>query len=416
MQTTALVIGGGATGVGVARDLALRGVDTALVERGAFAAGTTGRSHGVLHSGARYADADTDDAAACLAENRILCDVAGACIRETGGYFLQLDGDDPAYFERKRAACEALGMAVETLSGDELRERVPAASPTIERALAVPDAVVSPSRLVVANAHAAREAGATLHPQSPVEDVHVESGRLRVDVGGRLDATVEADAVINAAGPWAGQCAALAGVSVPMQPTCGVMIAVENPGVDAVLNRCRPPADGDIVVPRGDEAILGTTSVPVDDPDDFERRSEEVTRTVTECAAMCPGADASVRRTYWGVRPLYAPDEADRGDARAISRGFALLDHGDSEEPRSSGDSEEPRSSEDGAPGFYTVVGGKLTTYRRMAEATADRVCERLGVEADCETAERSLPGADDPARLDALVDEFGVDAPADGR
>jgi len=412
MQTTVLVIGGGATGVGVARDLALRGVDTALVERGAFAAGTTGRSHGVLHSGARYAEADPDDAAACLAENRILRDVAGACVRETGGYFLQLDGDDPDYFDRKRAACLDLGMPVETLSGDELRAQVSEASPAVERALAVPDGVVSPSRLVVANAAAARAAGATLHPHSPVEDIHVDGGTVtRVEVGGRLDATIEADAVVNATGPWAERCAALAGVSVPMRPTRGVMVAVENPGVDAVLNRCRPPADGDVVVPRAEEAVLGTTSVAVDDPDDFERAEGEVDRTVRECAAMCPAVDDPVRRTYWGVRPLYAPDEAAH-DARSISRGFALLDHAADENRRPAGDQ---TASGDGADGLFTIVGGKLTTYRKMAEVTADVVCDRLGVSAACRTADEPLPGADDPTRLDALCDEFGVDAPADG-
>ncbi|GAB6861124.1 FAD-dependent oxidoreductase [Haloplanus litoreus] len=397
MRTTVLVIGGGATGVGVARDLALRGVDVTLVERGALAAGTTGRSHGVLHSGARYADADPDDAAACLAENRILRDVASACIRETGGYFLELDDDDPAYFEAKRAACADLGMAIETLDGDTLRDRVPEASPVVERALAVPDAVISPSRLVVANAVAAREAGATINTSAPVESIHVVDGRVRrVEVGGALDASVAADVVVNATGPWAERCAALADVSVPMRPTRGVMVAVENPGVDVVLNRCRPPADGDIVVPHPDEAVLGTTSVVVDDPDDFERSGTEVTRTVRECAAMAPAvADAPTTRTYWGVRPLYAPDEDDR-NGRAISRDFALLDHAD-----------------DGAAGFVTVVGGKLTTYRKMAEATADLVCERLGVSATSETAERPLPGSDDPTHLDELVAEFGVDAPA---
>jgi len=399
MQTTVLVIGGGATGVGVARDLALRGVEVTLVDRGALAGGTTGRSHGVLHSGARYAEADPSDAAACLAENRVLREVAPACLDETGGYFLHLDGDDPDYFERKRAACGDLGMDVETLSGAELRERVPEASPAVERALAVPDAVVSPSRLVVANAAAAREAGATIQTHAPVADVRVADGAVTgVDVGGPFDATITADAVVNATGPWAGQCAALAGVSVPMRPTRGVMVGVDSPGVGAVLNRCRPPADGDIVVPRGDEAVLGTTSVAVDDPDDFERTDAEVERTVAECAVMCPAVDRPARRTYWGVRPLYAPDEDDRA-GRAISRGFALLDH-----------------AEEGAAGFLTAVGGKLTTYRRMAEATADRVCERLGVSATCRTADRPLPGADDPAKLDALCAAFGVDAPADGR
>jgi len=396
MHTTVLVVGGGATGVGVARDLALRGVDTTLVERGALAAGTTGRSHGVLHSGARYAEADPDDAAACLAENRVLRDIAPDCIDETGGYFLQLDGDDPSYFERKREACDSLGMAVETLSGDALRDRVPEANPRVERALAVPDGVVSPATLVLATAAAAREAGAALHTHSPVEDVHVADGRVTgVTVGGRLDARVEADVVVNATGPWAGRCAALAGVDVPMAPTRGVMVAVDNPGVDAVLNRCRPPDDGDIVVPRDGTAVLGTTSVAVDDPDDFERTQSEIERTVAECAAMCPAVDAEVRDTYWGVRPLYAPDEAERDDARKISRGFALLDH-----------------AADGAAGLVTVVGGKLTTYRRMAEATADRVCERLGVDAECRTAEQALPASDDPAVAD-LRATLGVDAPA---
>ncbi|WP_248896451.1 FAD-dependent oxidoreductase [Haloplanus halobius] len=400
-ETTVLVVGGGATGVSVARDLALRDIDVTLVDRDALAAGTTGRSHGVLHSGARYAERDPDDAADCLAENRLLRDIAAGCLDETGGYFLQLAADDPAYFERKRAACADLGMAVETLSGDELRERVPAASPAVERAFAVPDAVVSPARLVVATAADARDAGARLYAHSPVEAIDVSGGHVdTVAVGGRLDAMVDAEVVVNATGPWAERCAALAGVDVPMQPTCGVMVAVENPGVGTVLNRCRPPADGDIVVPRGDEAVLGTTSVAVDDPDDFERPRAAVERVLSECAAMCPAlAERAVERTYWGVRPLYAPDEAVRGDARSISRGFALLDHADA-----------------GAAGFVTVVGGKLTTARKMAAATADHVCERLGIDRACRTAEEPLPGADDPARLDALVAEFTVDAPADGR
>ncbi|MFD1633861.1 FAD-dependent oxidoreductase [Haloplanus ruber] len=396
MRTTVLVIGGGATGVGTARDLALRGVDVTLVERGALAGGTTGRSHGVLHSGARYAETDPDDAAACLAENRTLREVAAGCLDETGGYFLQLDGDDPAYFERKRAACADLGMETTTLDGDALRERVPEASHAVERALAVPDAVISPSRLIVANALDARAAGATIHTHAPVESMTVADSRVqRVAVGGAVDATVTVDAVVNAAGPWAERCAALADVSVPMRPTRGAMVAVENPGVDAVLNRCRPPADGDIVVPASGAAVLGTTSVTVDDPDDFERSDDEIDRIVAECGAMCPAVTAAPTvRTYWGVRPLYAPDEAGN-DGRAISRGFALLDHAD-----------------EGVEGLVTVVGGKLTTYRRMAEATADVVCDRLGVDAACRTADRPLPGNEDPARLDA-TDAFDVDAPA---
>jgi len=176
-----------------------------------------------------------------------------------------------------------------------------------------------------------------------------------------------------------------------------VMVAVEYDGLDPVLNRCRPPSDGDIVLPHGGEVVLGTTSEAVEDPDDYGRTDAEVERVVSECAAMLPGvAGARRRRTWWGVRPLYEPDESDR-EGRGISRGFVLLDHADG-----------------GVENAASIVGGKLTTYRRMAEATADRVCDRLGVDAACRTAEERLPGAGDADRLDELVAEFDGQGPSD--
>ncbi|WP_226010315.1 FAD-dependent oxidoreductase [Halomicrobium salinisoli] len=398
LSTDVLVIGGGATGAGVARDLALRGLDVTLADRDGLGSGTSGRSHGLLHSGARYVPAEPEDARDCLAENRILRRIAGAAVRETGGLFVQLNGDDPAYFERKRAACEDVGMDVEVLDGDEAREAVPDLAADVERALRVPDAVIYPSRLVAANAADAREHGADIRPHAPLEGLTVEDGRVvEARLGGAVDDVVEPAYVVNAAGAWAGRVAEMAGLDVEMRPTRGVMVSVEYDGLGPVLNRCRAPDDGDIVVPHDTEAVLGTTSVPVSDPDDYERADWEVETTIEECAAMFPpAADAAVRRTWWGVRPLYAPDEDERG-GRGISRGFFRLDH-----------------AADGVENCVSVVGGKLTTYRLMAESTADLVCDRLGVDADCETAERSLPGADDSERLDEFVAEFDGQGPTD--
>jgi glycerol-3-phosphate dehydrogenase len=397
IETDVLVVGGGATGTGVARDLALRGINVTLVERDGLTSGTSGRSHGLLHSGARYAEADRVGAEECITENRILKDIAGACIRDTGGLFVQLAGDDPDYFETKRAACEEVGIPVETLSADAARERVPDIASDIERAFEVPDAVIYPSRLVAANAADARDHGATIHPHAPVEDVFVEDGQVTgVQVGGAVDDTIEADYVVNATGAWAGEFAAMAGLDVGMQPTRGVMVSVDYDDLGPVLNRCRDPDDGDIVVPHEREAVLGTTSVPVRDPDEYETEQWEVEESIEECAAMLPPvADAPEVRTWWGVRPLYAPDEAERG--RGISRGFFLLDHAD-----------------DGVDNMASIVGGKLTTYRQMAEATADLVCDDLAVHADCRTADRTLPGVDDSEQLDALVAEFDGQGPTD--
>jgi glycerol-3-phosphate dehydrogenase len=218
-----------------------------------------------------------------------------------------------------------------------------------------------------------------------------------VHVGGSVDDTVEADHVVNATGAWAGEFAAMAGLEVEMQPTRGVMVSVDYDDLGPVLNRCRDPDDGDIVVPHESEAVLGTTSVAVDDPDDYETEQWEVERSIEECAAMLPPvADAPEIRTWWGVRPLYAPDEAS-GTRRGISRGFFLLDH-----------------ASDGVDNVSSIVGGKLTTYRQMAEATADLVCEKTGVDAACVTADRPLIGADDPDEIDRFVAEFDGQGPTD--
>lgn len=398
VETDVLVVGGGATGAGVARDLALRGMDVTLVDRGGLSSGTSGRSHGLLHSGARYAESDPVGAEECIEENRILRSIAGKCLRDSGGLFVQLAADGPNYFEEKRRACEEVGIPVEVVDPEDAREEAPGLSSDVERVMRVPDGIVYPSRLVAANAADARGHGATIHPHAPLEDLAVEDGRVRAArVGGSVDNVVEAQFVVNAAGAWAGDVAANAGLDVEMKPTRGVMVSVEYDQLGPVLNRCRDPDDGDIVVPHESEAVLGTTSVPVQDPDEYEQAEWEVEKTIEECAAMLPAvADAPVVREWWGVRPLYAPDEAEH-QGRGISRGFFLLDH-----------------SEDGVDNVASIVGGKLTTYRQMAEATADLVSENLGVNMACETDEERLIGAEDPAQLDEFVAEFDGQGPTD--
>lgn len=397
-QPTVLVIGGGATGTGIARDLTLRGVDVTLIDRGGLGSGASGRSHGLLHSGARYAESDPQGAAECVEANATLRHIAGACIRDTGGLFVSLDADDPAYLDRKRAACEEVGIDVEQLTPAAARELAPDLADTVARVLRVPDAVIYPSRLVAANAADAARHGATIHPHAPLEELTVTDGRVQAAmVGGSVDATLQPEYVVNATGAWAESVAAMAGLEVPMRPTRGVMVAVDYDAPHPVLNRCRPPDDGDIVVPHPTETVVGTTSVAVADPDDYDRATWESDRAIAECARMLPPvADAAVHRSWWGVRPLYEPDETERG-GRGISRGFFRLDH-----------------AADGVTNMVSIVGGKLTTYREMAAAVTDLVCDRLSVTAACETATRRLPGADDPAQLDAFAARYDAGNPTD--
>ena len=155
-----VVVGGGATGAGVLRDLAMRGLRALLVERGDFASGTSGRYHGLLHSGARYVESDPISARHCMEENAVLRRIAPATIEPTGGYFVATPDDSDDYLDRFPAACAAAGIEAEPVPLDELFREEPLVNRQIRAAYRVPDASLEPWELVDANLASAREHGA----------------------------------------------------------------------------------------------------------------------------------------------------------------------------------------------------------------------------------------------------------------
>ncbi|WP_075936480.1 FAD-dependent oxidoreductase [Halosegnis longus] len=387
-ETGVVVVGGGVTGVGVARDLARRGVDVTLLERGELAAGASGSMHGLLHSGARYAVEDAQSARSCITENRVLREIAADCIEDTGGLFVSLPSDPDDYLDRLDAACADVGIETERLTGAEAREREPGLAPATEAALAVPDGAIDPMALVAATAADAEAHGAVIHQQTPVADLVVEdTSVVGVEVG---EKTIRADHVVNAAGAWADRVAALAGVDIEMRASRGAMSVTTGRHADTVVNRCRPKSSGDIVVPSDGHSILGTTDVTVEDPDSFATEEWETELLFEELTPVLPAlADAELSHTYWGVRPLYEPQAT--GDSVGFSRDYSVLDH----------------AERDGVAGLTSAVGGKLTTHRAMAESVSDAVCGRLGVDAESDTADAPLPDAATAMKkydLDSLV------------
>src|ERR1700679_3710395 len=140
LSTEVLVLGGGATGVGVAWDAALRGLDVVLIDRQDLAEGTSGRFHGLLHSGGRYAVKDPRAAEECIGENRILRRVAADCIEDTGGLFVTTPFDDPDYADRFRAGCNSTGVDCDEIDVAEALRSEPRLNREISRAFRVPDA------------------------------------------------------------------------------------------------------------------------------------------------------------------------------------------------------------------------------------------------------------------------------------
>jgi glycerol-3-phosphate dehydrogenase len=405
-----VVIGGGSTGVGIARDHAMRGLAVTLVEQGNLTHGTTGRMHGLLHSGGRYAVADQPSAKECMIENRVLRDIASHCVEMTGGFFVKRPEDTDEYFEEKIRGCEECDIPTEVLSAREAREREPYLAKDIDRAISVPDGASDPFRLCVANAISAENHGARIETHAPVTDLLVEAGEVvGVEVThqegkGKQSAhppgtveEIEADHVVNATGAWAGHVGEMAGVDIEVRPSKGVMTIMNVRQVDTVINRCKPKGNADIIVPHETTAILGTTDEEVDDPEDYPEEQWEVDMMIDELSKLVPVLqEARTIRSFWGVRPLYEPPGSGTTDSEDITRDFFLLDH----------------EERDALPGMTSIVGGKFTTYRMMAEDISDHVCDLLSVSADCRTADVPLPGSKNFRVVEDGMDRYGLSSP----
>jgi glycerol-3-phosphate dehydrogenase len=372
------IVGGGATGCGVAWDLAMRGVSVALVERGDIAGGTSGRYHGLLHSGARYAVTDPVTARECRKENAILRRIARPFINDTGGLFVLNPRDTGQYVGQWLSACRVAEIPARELTPGEALRREPNLDGGIVRAFEVPDAVCHSLPLCKALRERAQERGATFLTFHRLDGFVIEGGAVKgirlTDLRSGEARGLSCGLVVSAAGPWSGEVAAMAGAPLVMSLTRGAMLAFDGTWTKAAINRLQPPDDGDIVLPRGRLSIAGTTTVVTDDPSDRRVEDWEVSLVRESAAALIPAlAGAKVRHSWAAVRPLYeaaSRRSSARADPRGVSRDFTVIEHG------------EP----DGARGLVTIVGGKLTTFRLMAEKVSDAVCRILGRGAPCRT------------------------------
>jgi glycerol-3-phosphate dehydrogenase len=374
-----LIVGGGGTGGALAHDLALRGLRVTLVERGEFTSGTTGRHHGLLHSGARYAVNDRESAIECIEENQLLRRIAPGSFEENDGLFVGITDDDMAYLPGFLEGCEATGIPTQVLEPQDALRLEPLLNPDLKVAVRVPDATMDAMRMPLRFFATARANGADLLSWVDVIDLDIAGGvvsgaRVRDLVTGR-ETHIGADIVVNATGPWSEQVARMAGVDVPIRPSPGVMLALDGRLCNMVVNRLHASGDGDIVVPQRALSIVGTSSWVVEDPDDLGVPDDHVRRMVDEGSLLVPAVrDAPFRAAWSAARPLIGPeDDADSG--RELSRTFKTIDH----------------AVDDGVQGFVTITGGKGTTLRGMAEVCADVVCGKLGIEVACATRDTVL-------------------------
>lgn len=378
-----IIIGGGATGAGVARDCSRRGLRTLLLERFDIATGATGRNHGLLHSGARYAVTDKESAEECIKENMILKRIASHCVEETDGLFISLPEDDISYQAKFVEACMSAGINAQIIDPKEAIRMEPSTNSSLIGAVKVPDGSVDPFRLTVSNIIDAKAHGAEVYTYHEVTGLITEQTRVTgvkvFDHKTKERKEIHGSIIVNAGGIWGKHISEFAGITVNMLPAKGALLIFGHRVNGMVLNRCRKPADADILVPGDTISLIGTTSsnIPYDQIDNMIITPEEIDILIREGEKLAPILSRTrILRAYAGVRPLVASDNDPSG--RSVSRGIVLLDH----------------AKRDGLEGYITITGGKLMTYRLMAEWATDLVCQKLNVSAVCTTAEEKLPGS----------------------
>jgi glycerol-3-phosphate dehydrogenase len=392
-----LVVGGGIVGAAIARDAALRGFDVALVEKGDFASGTSSKTSKLVHGGLRYLEqGHVGLVRESLRERGTLLRIAPGLVEPLPLLLPILEGDRPPWqvalglwaydFLARGRALDAHRM----LTREEALRLEPALSPKGLRAAALySDARMDDARLCLETALDAARAGAVCLNHAAVLDLAPAAGPLEgatvedAPTGRRVDVRVRV--VVNATGPWgdALRRRSAGEVAPRLAPTKGVHLVLPRVSTQALF--VRSPEDGRrvFVLPWEGHSLVGTTESPADDLDDLRVRADEVDYLLRVVSRTCPGARAGredVVATFAGARPLLG---FAGGSATRASREHAI---------------------EVDARGLVSVLGGKYTTHRAMAEQAVDVVARRLG--------RRRRPATTARRRLREPGDDVAVTAP----
>jgi glycerol-3-phosphate dehydrogenase len=372
-QFDVLVIGGGITGAGIALDAAARGLSVALVEKDDFAAGTSGRSSRLVHGGLRYLEhGEFGLVRESLRERGILSRLAPHLVRPVPMYLLAGDLRRRATYRAGLTGYELLAAGRnigyhKAVSAGRVAEAIPGFGGR-SGGVRYFECQTDDARLTIEVARTAQAAGAVLANHARVTgllgDGRVAGAAVTDEMTGQ-GFEVRARAVVNATGIWAERVAELAPGSggVHLRPSKGVHLVFAPGAVRTTSALAVPSAEHDgryiFIVPWEDRVYAGTTDTPyhgdLDEPTVGDADRNYILAAVSGLFPGVTGRDAVA--SWAGLRPLLGQDDAGDAKSSDLSRKHAIFA---------------------GPFGLYTITGGKLTTYRAMAEDLVDRVAAEL--------------------------------------
>jgi len=394
-----IVIGGGSTGTAVARDCALRGLKTLLLERDDIASATVGTCAGMISSGLKYMD-EPEIVDMCSEEvvhlnriarhiimkNPILTPILEMSDLSTGGNF--------AAEYSKRAESRDVPPVL-FLEPEGALEIEPLLNPDLIASMYFEEYFIDPFRLCLLQALDARENGATIKTYCEVVDIVIGDGAVeRVTFYNRITGELESittKTIINAGGPWAHKVAAQAGANLDLRLNKGAHVILDRRVVNVGI--IAKAVDGRMIYlfPHENTTLLGTTALDTwDDPDTLVATHDEIEYLLQSMEWVVPSIrEARIIRTMEGVRPLVPTWKVPEGK---VTRGYEVIDH-----------------ESEGISGLVSFTGGKLVMCRHMAEAATDLICQKLGIETKSTTHETPLPGMDSDVDVLSLSKEYDV-------
>jgi glycerol-3-phosphate dehydrogenase len=392
------------TGAGIARDLSLRGLSVLLLEKGDWGAGTSGSSTWMIHGGPRYLEFDWDTTRLSSQDAGHIVAIARHMVYRVP-FIVPILPHDKNNIERIETAMEVYDRFQPLkkshphmrLNPEEARQVEPGLTPDLVGAVTLEEWGVDPHRLVYANVEDAVANGARALNHTKVISLLRDEGKvIGVRYRGPDGATSEARAkvVVNAAGPWVPEISRMVGADVQLRPAKGIHLVY--PHRISKFGLSAETVDGRdvLMVAHGGFTLLGTTDDDFyGDLDSVDVLEDEVEYLLQAFERVFP-AIRNYRpvRTTAGVRPTLFKWRRYEDE---LSRRYQVIDH-----------------APEGAEGFISIAGGKLSMYRLMAEQTSDAVCRKLGHQAPCTTSSRPLPGNESELEpVNELASRFGISA-----
>ncbi|MFI5283246.1 MAG: FAD-dependent oxidoreductase [Candidatus Dormibacterales bacterium] len=396
------VIGGGVTGAGIARDLALRGLSVLLLDKGDWGAGTSGASSWMIHGGPRYLEFDWDTTRKSCEDAGYIVTIARHMVYRVL-FVIPVLPHDRNNIERMETAMEVYDRFQplkkahphRRLTASEALQVEPGLTPDLIGAVTMEEWGVDPHRLVYANVEDAVAHGARSLNHTRVTDLIRDGGKVigvRYTGPDGVSAEARARVVVNAAGPWSPEVGAMAGADIQLRPAKGIHIVYPHRISNFAISAESIDGRDLLMVSHAGFTLLGTTD------DDFYGDLDSIDVIQDEVDYLLQGFERifpTIRsyrpvRTTAGVRPTLFKWRKYEDE---LSRRYEVIDH-----------------AQQGVEGFITITGGKLSMYRLMAEETSDAVCRKLGHQAVCITATKALPGSEsDSEPATDLARRFGI-------